>query len=262
MAQALDQSRFGPSVSLHVNGLARHVLSSLADRGKAGTGPAGPVRSGSLAALLASVLDGETFDSAMVVAALRAESVSDMDIADHYIPEAARHLGQCWVDDDLSFARVTMATNRLQQMLGHLTPDPDLADAALIAAPAILTCTFRGDQHILGWKLITHQLRRQGLPVVSLLSTTPAEIAETVQRMPVGLVLVSASQMFAVDAVTDLFSRLQKGIGDPPALAMGGLLANRLDDASRFADICSITNDLSAALMLRRATGPKIRMSG
>ena len=30
MAQALDQSRFGPSVSLHVNGLARHVLSSLA----------------------------------------------------------------------------------------------------------------------------------------------------------------------------------------------------------------------------------------
>ena len=73
MAQALDQSRFGPSVSLHVNGLARHVLSSLADRGKAGTGPAGPVRSGSLAALLASVLDGETFDSAMVVAALRAE---------------------------------------------------------------------------------------------------------------------------------------------------------------------------------------------
>lgn len=262
MAQALDDTRFGPSSALHVGGLARYVLNSLAVRAAADDGPAGPVRAGSLAALLAAVMDAETFDSGMVVAALRAESVSDIDIADHYIPEAARHLGRCWTNDDLSFARVTMATNRLQEVLGRLVQDPDPADAAQVAAPAILVCTFRGDQHILAWKLLTHQLRRQGLPVIPCLSATPAELTATMQRTPVSLVLISASQVSAVDAIIDLSARLRKGLEDPPAIVLGGSLTNRLDDPGRLTDICSITNDLSAALLFRRATGRGSRMIG
>ena len=45
------------------------------------------------------------------------------DIADFYIPQLARELGDDWCSDGLSFAAVTIGVSRLQAMLRELGPE-------------------------------------------------------------------------------------------------------------------------------------------
>ena len=66
-------------------------------------------------------------------AAMRESRVRPELIIDIYIPEAARAFGVAWMEDRLSFARVTIGVARLQQLLHEMQASPS-ADTSSPAA--------------------------------------------------------------------------------------------------------------------------------
>jgi MerR family transcriptional regulator, light-induced transcriptional regulator len=108
-------------------------------------------------------------DDASVLQNLRADfrraGVTPGDLADHYIPEAARRLGVEWLRDGLSFGEVSIASAKLQGLLRQVT-DSFVEDERREANGGnVLVVVPEGEQHTLGALVLTSQLRRRGVSV-------------------------------------------------------------------------------------------------
>jgi methylmalonyl-CoA mutase cobalamin-binding subunit len=237
--------------SLHVGGLARQVLAALQTRSTAPQGD-DSLCPDILGELVTSVLGLGAFEGRSVVDDFLAAGISQTDLADRFVPAAARHLGDCWIEDDLSFARVTLAAGRLQQMLGELVQANDLLTPSDRMMPGVLVLTARNDQHTLGWKLLTLQIRRRGLAARAVPGVSVDEGAELILQAPYDLVLVSASRLTSVEMVADIVARLRAQLADVPPIVLGGIVTEQIGELCRLPDIDLITNSLDEALSRRR----------
>lgn len=173
------------------------------------------------------------------------------DIADAYVPAVARRLGCDWVDDSLSFARVTVAAGRLQSVLGRLSQSNDTLRAVQHGAPNVLLVSFEGDQHTLGWKLVSVQLRRRGAATHAVLDIAPDAVADIAEHADFDLVLISASRPQVLDQVARMVAVLRSRMVPVPPIVLGGIIVDMPG-----ADICrghfaEITNCLDTALSCR-----------
>lgn len=192
------------------------------------------------------------FDAAPVLQAFRAQGVHSNDIADAYIPAVARKLGCDWAEDRLSFARVTVAAGRLQSLLGCLAQPNDTVRSAHLGAPSVLLVSFEGDQHTLGWKLLSVQLRRRGAAAHAVLDIAPGAIADIAEQVNFDLVLISASRPQVLGQVTRMVAAMRARMIDVPPIVLGGIIVEVLDDADLPDDIVAITNCLDTALSCRK----------
>ena len=104
-------------------------------------------------------------------------------IVDNVIPTLARRLGQRWFDDKISFADVTIGTERLQQTVRRLVAW-DGTSAANFQMPAsrdILLIVPYPEQHTLGSVVLTDQFRRLGYTVDLEVHPSPQRIAHVMQ---------------------------------------------------------------------------------
>jgi methanogenic corrinoid protein MtbC1 len=191
------------------------------------------------------------FDAALVLRAMLEAGVKCDDIADVYVPAVARRLGCDWVDDRLSFARVTVAAGRLQSLLGRLAQPNDTVRSAHPGAPNVLLVSFEGDQHTLGWKLLSVQLRRRGAAAHAVIDIAPDAVADIAEQAGFDLVLVSASRQQVLDQVARMVAALRSRMIDVPPIVLGGIIVDLLDDGSARADIAAVTNCLDKALSCR-----------
>lgn len=234
-----------PSDQLPVSALAEQVLRSLSARGAPAEGPVCPHR---VALLMDAVLAPAAFEAAQVIERMLASGLTQRAVADEYVPQVARRLGDCWSSDELSFTKVTIASGRLQEMLGHLAQANDLPAAADRATPRVVLLALSGDQHTLGWKLVALQLRRQGITVQAVPGATVAEAADLIEASRCELVLVSASRLSVLDNLSRIAEALRARMTDVPPIVLGGLVCDRLGPGTRLPDVACITNDLSVAL--------------
>ncbi len=242
----------------HVAGLAKHVLASLQAR----AAPDAIVPDGVTRMLVTRLLeDAEAFPADAVIAECLSRGVGAADLVDHVIPQAARHLGECWDASDLSFARVTIAAARLQEMLGCLARGEarDQGRASSRAAPGILVVTMRGDHHTLGWKLVTVQLRRQGYPAHAAPDVTPKQAAGLVCDACYDLVLVSASRLEALDDVAEMARCIAVRDAPLPPVVVGGIVAGRVPADTRIPGVVALTTSLNEAISHRRRPTPRPR---
>lgn len=232
--------------------LVQEVLRKLRDKERAT-----PVRSVARVCprFLTEMIDASLasdFDAACVLRGMIDAGVRAEDIADAYVPAVARKLGCDWVDDRLSFARVTVAAGRLQSLLGRLAQPNDAVRSAHPGAPNVLLVSFEGDQHTLGWKLVSVQLRRRGAAAHAVLDIAPDAVAEIAEQAGFDLVLVSASRPQVLDQVARMVSALRTRMIDVPPIVLGGIVVDFLDDGTERADIVAVTNCLDRALSCRK----------
>ena len=205
--------------------------------------------------LLHALLDAALapdFDAVPVLRAFQGEGIHPNDIADAYVPAAARTLGCDWERDKLSFARVTVAAGRLQSLLGRLAQPNDAVRASHPGAPNVLLVSFEGDQHTLGWKLLSVQLRRRGAAARAVLDIAPGAIADIAEQVSFDLVLVSASRPQVLGQVARMVAAMRSRMITLPPIVLGGIIVDLLDDAELPADISAITNCLDTALSCRK----------
>ena len=109
-----------------------------------------------------TLLKGAAGEAASIVARLRDAGVSVETLCLHLLTGAARHLGDLWIADIISFSDVTLATDQLQLIFRGLVPDIEVASAASALAPAALLVTTPGEQHSFGLSMLAAFFRASG----------------------------------------------------------------------------------------------------
>lgn len=179
---------------------------------------------------------------------LRAFRLKDEAIIDNYIPDAARSMGQKWVENDLGFAEVTIASARLQSLLTEvefLNPDTHHPyDRDL----EILFVACEDEQHTLGSFVAAAQLRRRGAIVERLCGEPDAVIRDRMMTGNYDAVLFSSSRSQDLEKIADLVTYSKQRMPRPPLFAMGGILLGTFGNIKRLTGVDLVTNDVDTVV--------------
>lgn len=96
---------------------------------------------------------------------LRADGLAIETVLLQLMAPAARHLGDLWLADRLSFLDVTAGLARLQGVMRALGPDFDGDTPGLIHGKKILLAPASGEQHLFGLSVVAAFFRRAGWDV-------------------------------------------------------------------------------------------------
>ncbi|MCC5975875.1 MAG: cobalamin-dependent protein [Rubellimicrobium sp.] len=181
---------------------------------------------------VATSRSGDSFHA--VVARMTAAGIRHEEIADHYVPAVARHLGDQWCADQTSFAEVTIGVARLQALLRKLGSEwqtgPWTWSDTAPNAPAVLVLSVADAFHTLGATVLSGQLRRIGLSVRQMLDVTPATAADEVQRIRYDAVFLSASRSEDLEYLRKIVTQIAGSTATPPPVVIGGTILEVADE--------------------------------
>lgn len=195
------------------------------------------------ACLSSSRDDGETAISSALAMGQSAEQIADV-----YLPALARHLGQGWCEDQVSFAKVTIGVSRLQSMLRLLGPEWNADLTGLPAAESILVATPPRCYHTFGALLLTGQLRRRGYSVKLILDADGPLIADLVQRSSFGAIFLSGTESGMLESLRKIVDFVGSELPDAPPIVLGGAILDAEPEAGRLTGADHATSDLDEAL--------------
>lgn len=222
------------------------IMSMLAARSAQGC----PVREAFVRLLVQAAVADSDAVMADLLKDLRRQRVSVVALADQYIPTAARCMGLAWLDDQLSWADVSLGSARLQAVLREVGAgwSADLADlphrgSVLLVVPA-------QEQHTLGALVLVGQLRRLGVSVCLRIAPNRADLRQVLQAGRFDGVLISVACRETLEATAALVATI-RGLGHGTApVILGGAIVGRpgIDVPCLGAD--AVTSDLFAALQV------------
>ncbi|NUB43583.1 hypothetical protein GEU84_004235 [Fertoebacter nigrum] len=212
-----------------------------------GTGPGGLH-----APLLARLLEVARGAHAAPVEALRPEMrrarVSVATLADHYIPAAARCLGQDWTDDKASFAEVSIGTARLQAILRDIGSGWSADEDGARDGPTVLLLVPEHEQHTLGAMVVMGRLRRAGVSVCLRTGADFASLRDLFAQRGFDAALISLPCAERVALGTKLVKTLKELTRNALPVAAGGAVLLQDEDALTCLGADIVTNDLETAL--------------
>jgi methanogenic corrinoid protein MtbC1 len=180
-----------------------------------------------LAKFCDATLKAEPADCRDVMAEALASGVSPEDLADVYIPEVARRLGDQWCSNQLSFASVTIGVSHLQSLLRDLGSSWWGDKGTDPSAPSIMLIVAQDVHHTLGAMVLSGQLRRKGLSVCLMLGVKPQEIATRVRGTLFQAIFISSSLGETLESVRRMVDVVKASAQGNPPIVVGGTL---LDD--------------------------------
>lgn len=146
------------------------------------------------------------------------------DLADFYVPELARDMGDQWCEDQLSFAGVTIGVSRLQAVLRALGPNWSGDNVSDPNAPSILLIVGQEVYHTLGAIVLSGQLRRKGFSVKLILGGKSEDIAERLCRTKYHGVFISSSCGETLESLRRIVDVVKTSIDNPPPIVVGGTI--------------------------------------
>jgi methylmalonyl-CoA mutase cobalamin-binding subunit len=203
----------------------------------------------------------ELFDAAVspsipdfdkVVSRMTQAGIGVDEIADRFIPEVARKLGDMWCDDDMGFATVTIGVARLQGLLRDIGPEWRAGAQTDGDAPGVLVVVASDVFHTLGAMVVTGQLRRRGLSVRLMMGATPENLGPALRQARFDAVLISASVGESLESLRRLVMAAKKATSSPPPVVIGGTVLDQ--ESATGADLAAltgadlVTRDLMAAI--------------
>lgn len=189
---------------------------------------------------------------------LRAFRLSDDMIIDSYIPEAARSIGQKWVDNELGFADVTIASTRLQSLLTEvefLNPEqPPQYDCS----SDVLVVTCRKEQHTLGAMVASAQLRKRGAMVETMSGETDDAVLQRILAGSHDAILFSCSRSEDLETISQTVTYCRQHMPFVPLFALGGIILGRFGNIKRRTGVDLVTNDVDIVVSFcaQRSTRP------
>jgi methanogenic corrinoid protein MtbC1 len=183
-----------------------------------------------------------------VLDALLRRGVSKELLIDFCIPDAARILGEGWMENLRSFGQVSVGAVRLQSLLKSMTLR--WGDAPFKAEEeGIFLIVCPSDDHTLGPLVLADQLRRKGYSVNIMMGVSDETLIETAQSGSYELILFSCSCMVAFEDVKKVASMLKSKVLDLPTMVLGGPVIDLLEeDDQRQVEVDLITNEVDVAL--------------
>jgi methylmalonyl-CoA mutase cobalamin-binding subunit len=187
---------------------------------------------------------------------LKRARISAATLADIYIPEVARRLGQGWDDDRISFAEVTMGVARLQAILREIGAAWVADEAGPEAGMTLLFVLPSGEQHTLGALVAAGWLRRRGISVCLRIAPSASDLADLLATRNFDGAMISIACEDKVETCARTVQTLKKATANRMRVAVGGAITEWGADAVKATGADIVTNDLKAALL---ALDPKQR---
>lgn len=187
---------------------------------------------GLLDSFVAAALSPDDQRIGKALTTMRRLRVSDQVLVDGYIPAAARRMGQCWVEDTLGFAAVSMGCARLQTMLHHVGRDVMADQTPVLAGEGVgVTVLFvvpAREQHTLGAMVAAHQLRRRGASVCLRFVPSVPELDHLARARDFDVAMISVAGDEHLDEAAGLVRGL-RAISRAPIVAGGAARENEVE---------------------------------
>lgn len=241
-----NQKNSSAEVDPSVGSLASRALSVLASR----RGDADDELSERhLIALQRAVCSRDPALRDQAVREMQGARITQIEIADLYIPEVARRMGLAWCDDGMSFADVTIATARLQGLLRDLTESWSVEKRMYDQGLNIVVLMLADDYHTLGPTLITSQLRRLGASVRLMLGRPLGEIKHVLRDQQFDAILVSVAHIEKLASTGELVKIIRNNLIEATPIVVGGPAIELDKDAKSLTGADHVSNDIKEALV-------------
>jgi len=202
--------------------------------------------------LLAAICDPRGFDSEAALEMLQRAHLSEKDIISCYIPEAARHLGCRWDQSEMTFAQVTTAAARLQDMVRVLSTDWSERGTQRMGGEqlGILLVICDNDLHTLGCASVAATLRLEGHSVALMMGANAQDFRKALRQDWYDLIMFSCARPQALETVAQFVKHARTSMRNVPPLILGGLVLTQSKDAKDRTGVDLATNDLQLAIKL------------
>ncbi|WP_187428120.1 hypothetical protein ROLI_002460 [Roseobacter fucihabitans] len=197
--------------------------------------------------LVCSVLSADPFEAKQMFAELRGHGLSADTILDIYIPNAARDLGQKWVEDKISFAAVTIGTLRLQSLLDQVVLHPHFESNAATKHLRAIVVLPPGEQHFLGVNVVAAQLRRIGCDVSISFDETPETLTSRVTETQPDVVLITCSRNESLSTISATVRAIRRAGARDPLIALGGAITRDTENLEEQTGVDLVSNSAKAA---------------
>lgn len=209
--------------------------------------------------LLTALAEDATFDQHQMKQDLEAFRISPADIVDHCIPHAAAKLGEDWVNDVLSFAKVSVCSAHLYGLCKLVGREWD-GNLDRPGALNILLATVHREDHMIGTAVLTEKLRRRGHSVKFLQNTTPSQLTKVSSEEHFDGLFVTAGSLTTLDYSRKAIKTLKKQRFAIPII-LGGASLNAMQDQPEDTSADLITNDIDKALDALTATDTGLKVA-
>ncbi|MCR9124854.1 MAG: cobalamin B12-binding domain-containing protein [Rhodobacteraceae bacterium] len=238
--------RGGGGKSAAVGSFALEVVSVLNDR-------QAEIQKGAVRAYLTDIVRDRVtcrgdFDSAALLSELRSFRLSDDAIIDNYIPVVAREIGQLWVNNEMSFADVTIASVRLQSLLTEVAYCRPMNDMMMPTAIHALMVICEGDQHSLGGFVAAAQLRRRSASVEVICNAPEEDIVAQICEGGFDAVMFSCSRPRSLESAGRVVQEVKRNMTDAPVFALGGIVLNEAANAQQVTEVDIVASDVGSVL--------------
>lgn len=179
---------------------------------------------------------------------LKRARISPAMLADVYIPEVARRLGEAWETDCVSFAQVTMGVARLQAILREVGATWSADAMGHSDGPTLLFILPSGEQHTLGAMVMAGRLRRSGISICMSIAPNPADLANLVSIRRFDGVLISIACQDRLEVCQKLVTTLKRASGNKLPIALGGAMLVSGGGSIEISGVDVVTNDIDHAL--------------
>lgn len=182
---------------------------------------------------------------------LRRHGLSNPVIVDDVIPAVARILGKRWADDEVSFADVTIGTERLQKTVRRLATwgGADGPNVGRAVSQNILLIVPQPEQHTLGAIVLTDQFRRLGYDVELEVHPSPQRIIHLMQGRFYAMVGVTVAGHKTITWIKDLIGSIRANVQHAATpIVLGGVATGQDLDVLRRTKADFVANDARAAL--------------
>jgi methylmalonyl-CoA mutase cobalamin-binding subunit len=238
-------------------GLAQDALSRLiAERGHGGA----VTKHEHLDHFMRLLIRDTVFDPAVVLAEMAARRLDPAAIASHYVPEAARLLGERWLSDQISFVDVTVGTERLHAVVRRV--DEAMDEAMPATGPSALILVAEAEQHTLGAFVLAFHLRTAGFSATVRVAPGAAELSQLMAAKRFDLALVSLGCSTALESGVALVRSLRRFSERDMMIYVGGAIPVPDDRLLRETRADRVLRDVSALLAEFDPSRPKHVLDG
>jgi methylmalonyl-CoA mutase cobalamin-binding subunit len=155
-------------------------------------------------------------------------------------------IGDDWVNDRLTFAKVSVAGARLFDLCKAMGREWDNLHPGS-AARSLLLVTMDREDHIIGPAVLSDQLRRRGHSVQLLSNATDRSLCDRISRDRYDAVLISVSTWQALESAARAIREVRKArLGTLIVLGGSAIAEDKRKRPSTGADLT--TNDIDEAL--------------
>lgn len=243
--QSQDQGRAQGKDSAGVIFFASQVVSLLADRNQR---TFSELREPVLAGLIAASHSGTKDAFAELLREVRRSRISLAALADLYIPEAARRMGEAWNEDQMSWLDVSIGAGRMQSLLREIGMAWVADQAGDTGHGTVMLIVPDREQHTLGPMVAMGQMRRFGVSVCLRIAPSPNELRSLLASRRFDGILISIATREKLESVAKTIQFLKANATTPVPIVVGGAVTSKVEDLAACTGADLASNDICAAL--------------